>query len=547
MGKIQLALTTLTLAAAVTVVTRPIAAKLTRFFVRIARRRVLAPTLVAVFALLVNSTMALLVHMPVPGVRDEFSHLLAADTFSQGRLTNPTHPMWHHFDSEHIIHQPSYQSKYPPGQGMVLALGQVWFGHPIAGVWISLALAGAALCWMLQAWMPGRWAFLGGILSIANVGVFQLWGQTYWGGALAMLGGALVFGAMRRIISKVRYRHTVLFVIGLVILASTRPYEGLVASVPAIVLLSAWCFSGSSPAFQSLTKYLLVPAAAVLLMAFLAMGYYNWRVTNDAFRLPYQVWMDQRGISVDQVFVRTVDKNSAAIGTMQSSERGTKKKLRHQQISEIARRPITKTVKQYIFYVGIPLTLPFLMLPFVVRGRWEAFAAITCAAVVTAIFLNTTAGYPHYTAPVAPLFMFLILQSLRRIRFWRCRGVAAGRFLARMVPTHALLFFVAFLSGPWRDQPVAENYVWSQDRARLETGLMKMGGEHLIMVRYEPDHNLLEEWVYNKASIDDSPVVWARELGDGRDEKLLAYFEQRTVWLLEPDTKGATLAPIDSR
>src|ERR1700681_2603783 len=182
-------------------------------------------------------------HVPQPSVHDEFSYLLGAETYAAGRLTNPPHPLWEHFETFHELQQPTYMSKYPPLQGLMMALGQRLLGDPWWGVWLSTGLMCAAVCWMLQGWIAPGWALLGGLMVVANIGISNYWMNSYWGGALAATGGALVLGAAPRIARQRRIRDAVAFATGFVVLMNSRPFEGSVLALLASIALCCWLYA----------------------------------------------------------------------------------------------------------------------------------------------------------------------------------------------------------------------------------------------------------------------------------------------------------------
>jgi hypothetical protein len=49
--------------------------------------------------------------------------------------------------------------------------------------------------------------------------------------------------------------------------------------------------------------------------------------------------------------------------------------------------------------------------------------------------------------------------------------------------------------------------------------------------------------VYNGADIEGSKVIWARELGEQQDQRLINYYKDRKIWLVEVDEEHASLLP----
>ncbi|MFZ5831427.1 MAG: hypothetical protein ACOY3P_15185 [Planctomycetota bacterium] len=508
--------------------------RVARLCARLANHRWLAVVAVFVLACALCALMRWQRGLHTPHAHDEFAYLLAADTFASGRVTNPRHPLWMHFESIHILQQPSYAAKYPPGQGLFLALGTVVFGHPMAGVYLSFALACAAVCWMMQAWMPARWAMFGGVLTVLSLATTS-WANTYWGGAVAALGGALLFGALRRLIDRPAVVQSLLFVLGVAILANTRPYEGLVASaaaVAALLLNTVRQGQWRRPVFWG---KVMLPLLGGLALTAGWMGWYNRQVTGSPWLMPYQA--HDAAYAAAPVFLW---QPPLAHGPEYRHTSMRDYYVGHELTRYEKKRALwglnlslgTRVYAFGLFFVGPLFAIPLLVLAIYNRRRWLYFAAIVCGLELLALS-QTLYLHPHYAAPVTGLVMVLNVFGLRNVRLWKGLGGSAGRCYVAgtvIVLTAGLAYYCTI---PEVTSP----------RVAMQADLEARGERHLVVVRYGPQHECHHEWVYNAADIDAAPVVWARDMGPERNMALLRYFSDRKFWLLTANGLEASLAP----
>jgi hypothetical protein len=431
------------------------------------------------------------------------------------------------FETFFVLQQPTYSSIYPLGQALVLALGRIVSGLP----WTGVLLLSGALCsfcyWMLRAWVEPEWALLGGWIAIMQFGPLCLWTNSYWGGSLAATAGCLVFGALPRLRSpEATRRDALLLGIGFALHMMTRQFESVLLLLAMVLFFRV----------RRIALFALAPVAAVSVLILLQ----NRAVTHSWTTLPEQLSQYQYGVPTSLTFEKNPIPHVPLTAQQELDYRA--QSLTHGAGDSVRRflLRLEYRVRYYRFFVLPPLYLTLVGLAF-------------CPIAVTgtlAIFALGTNLFPyllvHYLAAVTCLFVLVSLTGLQRIGRLRIRGAAAGwemvRVLVVLCSAEFLGWYGLHLFETPSLYPILRFETWDAinhgnpgRRIEVARQLNAIPGALLVFVRYSPHHIYQNEWVWNRADIDASRIVFARDLGADENEKLIHYYPNRKVLLLDAD------------
>lgn len=128
-----------------------------------------------------------------------------------------------------------------------------------------------------------------GFLVVFRIGIFSYFVNSYWGGAVPAIGGALVIGALPRIRRRARPRDAIILGLGATILANSRPLEGLIFFLPVMAVLFVWLRGNRGPGWREAASRIILPFCAVMVLCVIFIAYYNWRLTGKPFLAPYEL------------------------------------------------------------------------------------------------------------------------------------------------------------------------------------------------------------------------------------------------------------------
>jgi hypothetical protein len=146
-----------------------------------------------------------------------------------------------------------------------------------------------------------------------------------------------------------------------------------------------------------------------------------------------------------------------------------------------------------------------------------------------------------YMAPLAGMLFVFIGAGLRQINRWKPSGQPLGAIFVRALVVTQLCI------GIYALHEIATRNAGADiaQRDSIVKKLQSHDGQQVVFVRYAPGHFPGEEWIYNPPELSAAKVLFARDLGDTENRRLLSHYP-RTPWLLQVGAGQPLLTPMNA-
>jgi hypothetical protein len=515
-------------------------ARFEAFIGAIASRPYLSLTLIVLIAIGGPLALRPFVGFPDAFIADEYSLMLQAKTYLSGRMANPALPA--NFAQDWVILSPTHASQYPVLRSLPLLVGYAAGVGAWGGVVLSMAALAAAVYWMVSVWIHPRYAFVAALLVILRFGLFGFWVNSYYGPALTALGGVLLLGSFHLLRSRPTVPTGAVFGLGVFILMTTRPYEGLFFAAP----ICLWLVVHFVRSGAVVRKALAAPAsvAAVLILGGFGLTFADNQATTGDWRVsPYVVYSAQNANPPPLLPMRWERPMPSPVRYDWSQRRrdfDTHLYVRRETWKGIASAEIWRLRNYWNFYLGFSLLLPFLVGVWALRR--ERVVLLSTASLGIGLSIGSW-DLAHYASPAFGFIILAIMFGFQSLRRWKPRSAPFGLALSRTLPL-ALAFGAALpLSSALFGAPAfplpAENFLnlpccWLWPRSiitAVENEIDRSEGRNLIVVDTGTRATGAEVLIANEPNVAAARSIWVNDDPEFNMATIDRYPDRR-IWRL---------------
>jgi hypothetical protein len=325
---------------------------------------------------------------------------------------------------------------------------------------------------------------------------------------------------------------------------NSRPFEGALLSLllGAWLLFSAW----RGKTIKSLLVWSAPGALLVLLPVLAWMGYYNYRITGHALRMPYAEHAAQYMRSPIFFWQQPNPERRSGVPHLDAFFDAFE---RPEWESQTTPTGFLRNVFRKLVFLTADTFRPVVLLPVVLIGGWLAvrrraaarIAGSVCVGLLIVHFALTPWLRIQYLGVIAPLFVLFVTLSLRELdALWRGLPIGSVVALTLLValPVTCVVFAKTITSDP---------SLIGRGREKCIRVIESQPGNHLVFVYYPDGPQAIYEWVYNSADIDAQRVIWAHAINLQGNTELIRHYADRSVWLLTAQNENYQLQPAQLR
>lgn len=451
-----------------------------------------------------------------PVVHDEHAYLFQAKTFASGRLSEPSPPEPLFFDALHILTEPVYAAKYPPGHALwlapwIAAAGAPWLGALLA-TFLSLLLIG-----LLARPHVGPWgalilpALLG--LSPAEMKI----APTYLSQTTFLFGVLLLLLLLKYSFHSGRnWIHSGAAGFALGWLFCTRPLNSMVlAATAAAALLFLFLREKRLPARRCTAAFFIV---FILTMA---LGFsYNRSITGSFTKMPWQSYAER---------YTPEDRLGFYSGKpLEKREIGPGKRMWLEQVLYPTWTQYTPSFAMekfftfripYTFLETAPYVILILVPPLLLKGKHRRVAlfSLLYISLLHGAYLFYWFPWSNYYHEISPFLLFVPLLGASAIATRALQKNRSGVVLA----VGGLLLF-ALLEN--REKlPMQLRFIESKpgyhenfERTMHEKTIPPA----IVFIRYGRSHNSELDLINNEPDLRKTDRIFVHDLGGERNYRL---------------------------